>query len=185
MGSTGGFRGDIVPKGYRAGQLGQYTPEQRRLYRQSFEHLAPDSYLARLAGGDESLFNEMEAPAMKQFSEMQGGLASRFSGFGMGARNSSGFQNTMNQAAQDFATQLQSRRQDLMRQALNDMMGYTNMLLEKRPYQRFMEEKPQKDNSALGGWGGLLGGIGGGIAGSFFGNPVAGATIGANAFSGL
>ena len=54
----------------------------------------------------------MEAPALKQFSGLQGNLASRFSGMGSGARRSSGFQNTSNQAASDFAQQLQANKQD-------------------------------------------------------------------------
>ena len=143
VGPTGKI-GNKIPSGYRSGQVAQYTPEQMQLYQQSFGQVSPDSYLSRLAGGDESLFNEIEAPALKQFSGLQSNIASRFSGMGMGGRRSSGFQNTMNTAAQDFASQLQSQRQGLQRQAIQDLRGLTNDLLGYRPYEQFLTKKEYK-----------------------------------------
>lgn len=140
-GSTGAGAGNKVPSGYKVGQLQQFTPEQMQLFQSLFGHVGPGSYLSRLASGDESLFEEMERPALKQFTGLQGGLASRFSGMGMGARGSSGFQNTMTQASSDFAQDLQSRRQDLQRQAIGDLMGMSNTLLGQRPYEQFLYEK--------------------------------------------
>jgi len=61
----GQLAGEVIPKGFRAAQLQNFTPEQQKLFSRSFGHLAPDSYLSRLAGGDEALFEEMEAPALK------------------------------------------------------------------------------------------------------------------------
>ncbi len=133
-----------VPKGYKAGALQQFTPEQMQLFQQLFSNVGPESYLSRLAGGDQSMFGEIEAPALKQFSELQGNLASRFSGMGMGARRSSGFQNASNSAAMDFASQLQSQRQGLQRQAIQDLMGISNQLLSQRPYERFLTKKQEK-----------------------------------------
>lgn len=140
----GGLSGDVIPKGYRAGQLQQFTPEQMKLFGSMFGHVGPDSYTSRLAQGDEDLFNEMEAPAMRQFSELQGGLASRFSGMGSGARRSSGFQNTSSAAASNFSQDLQSNRQNLQRQAIKDLMGMSSELLGQRPNERFLREKAQK-----------------------------------------
>ena len=118
------------------------------------------------------MFNEIEAPALRQFSGMQGQLASRFSGMGMGARNSSGHMNTQNAAASDFASQLQSQRQGLQRQAIMDLMGLSGDLLEKQPYGLY--QKPQKEKR---NYGGLIGaGLGGAIGA--FGGPV-GAVAGA------
>ncbi len=142
--SSGGFSGDKVPKGYKLGQVQQYTPEQMELYNQQFGQVGPDSYLSRLAGGDESLYAEQEAPALRQFNELQGNTASRFSGAGMGARRSSGFQNQSTAAASNFAQELQSKRQDLQRQALNDLMGYSNQILAQRPYDRQIYQKEEK-----------------------------------------
>ena len=186
--SAGGFKGDITPKGYEKGQLAQFTPDQMKLFQQLFSHVSPDSYLSRLASGDESFFEEMEAPAWRQFAQAQGQLGSRFSQLApgsMSAQRGSGFQNAAGQLGSDFAMDLASRRRDLQRQAIQDLMGISGELLGQRPYDRFLVEKPQKQSSALGGWGGALGAIGGGIAGSFFGNPFAGAAIGSSSLSGL
>lgn len=141
--ATGNMR-EKIPSGYKKGVLQNFDPNQMQLYQQLFQNVAPDSYLSKLAGGDESLFNEIEAPALRQFSGLQGNLASRFSGMGMGGRHSSGFQNTANQAASDFAQDLQSRRQGLMRQAIQDLMGISNDLLGQRPYEQFLTKKTHK-----------------------------------------
>jgi len=151
------------------------TPEAMEQYRSLFEHVGPDSYLGRLAGGDEEMFAQMEAPALRQFSGMQGNLASRFSGMGMGASKSSGHFNAQGAIASDFAQQLQGNRLNLQRQALNDMMSYSQMLMGEQPYS--MVQKRQKDQSS--GWGGILG-AGVGAAGGFaLGGPW-GAFQGAN-----
>jgi len=160
-GATGGM-GNKIPSGYKAGRMQQFTPEQMQLFSSMFGHLGPDSFLSKLASGDESTFSQVEAPALKQFSGLQGNLASRFSGMGMGARRSSGFQNTSNQAASDFAQGLQSKRQDLQRQALGDLMGFSNSLLGQRPYENFLtEKKPSFLESLMGGLGQGLGSMGG------------------------
>src|SRR5260221_6466103 len=97
MGSSGfsgvagpsGMVGNKIPKGKKIGQYANYTPQQMELHQRGFEQVAPDSYLSRLAGGDQSLYGEIEAPALKQFSGLQGNLASRFSGAGsLGGRKS-------------------------------------------------------------------------------------------------
>jgi len=161
-GATGSMSGNKIPKGYEAGRMQQFTPEQMQLFQSMFSHVGGDSFLSKLAGGDESTFAQMEAPALKQFSGLQGNLASRFSGMGMGARRSSGFQNTSNQASSDFAQSLQSRRQDLQRQAIGDLMGFGNSLLSQKPYENFLsEKKPSFLESLMGGLGQGLGNMGG------------------------
>lgn len=151
--------GNIIPKGYSRGQLQQYDPQQMQLFQQLFSQVSPGSYLSRLAGGDQSQFDELEAPAMRQFQGLQGQLASRFSGMGMGARRSSGFQNTANQATSDFAQDLQSQRQGLQRQAIQDLMGMSNQLLGQRPQEQFLTKKelPFWKQLALAGTEGLAG----------------------------
>lgn len=168
MNATGKNFKEKIPSGYKAGTLQQFTPEQLQLFQQLFSHVGPDSYLSKLAGGDESLFGEIEAPALKQFSALQGGLASRFSGMGgLGARRSSGFQNTVNQASSDFAQQLQSQRQGLQRQAIMDLMGISQSLLGQRPYERTLTEKPKSFWESAGT--SLAGGLGEGLGRSLFG----------------
>jgi hypothetical protein len=119
-----------------------------------------------LAGGDQSAFEQMEAPALRQFQGLQGQLASRFSGMGTGARRSSGFQNTANQAASAFAQQLQSNRLGLQQGAISQLHDLVNRLLGQRPYDQFLVEK-QKG----GGWGGPIGAGLGAVGGFFAGGP--------------
>lgn len=163
--------------GYKTRNIPRFTPEQMDLFQRSFGHVAPGSYISRLAAGDEALHAEREAPALRQFAELQGGLASRFSGGGsMGSRHSSGFQNTANQASANFAQDLQSQRQQLQRQAILDMLGISSSLLEQRPYEEYLEEEKHEPSF----WERLFGGaatLGGAGIGGFFGGP-AGAQVG-------
>lgn len=190
MNSMGGSRGggpqDRIPKGYRAGQLHQFTPEQDQLFAEANKQAGPDSYLAKLAGGDPSMFEQMEAPAMRQFAQMQGQTASRFSGMGgTGSRKSSGFQNYMGQQSSDFAQDLAGRRQQLQRQAIMDLSNMRNQLMGQRPDERFMIEKQQKQGI---NWGGLAGGAVGAIGGFALGGPggaLTGAGLGYNVGSGF
>ncbi len=147
MQSGGGISGDVIPKGYKSGQLQQFTPEQMQLFSQLFGHVSPDSQTGRLASGDQSMFGEIEAPALRQFQELQGQMGSRFSGMGMGSQKSSGFQNTMGQMGADFAQQLQSQRQNLQRQAIQDLMGNSSMLLGQQPYERNLIKDAPKQPS--------------------------------------
>jgi hypothetical protein len=158
---------NIIPKGYKRGQLAQFSPEQMQLFQSLFGNLGPESFLSKLAGGDQSQFEELEAPALRQFNALQGNISSRFSGAGMGARKSSGFQNTLSQASSDFAQQLQSQRLGLQRQAISDLLGLSNQLLGQRPHKQFLVEKQKRS----GGLGGLIGAGVGGVGGFFAGGP--------------
>lgn len=163
FGATGARSGSKVPKGYGVGQIQQFTPEQMQLFQEMFGHVGKGSYLSRLAGGDQSLFEEMERPALQQFSGIQGNIASKYSGAGLGARRSSGFQNEMTSAGSEFAQGLQSRRQDLQRQAIMDLMGISSNLLGQRPQEKFLyeKEKPWWQKLLSGAYG-----LGGEFAGS-------------------
>ena len=183
-GSNGSRTGDVVPKGYQKGQLQQFTPEQQQLFSQMFSHAGPDSYLSRLAGGDEDTFNQIEAPAMRDFQALQGQIGSRFSGMGTGGRKSSGFQNTVNQASSDFASDLASRRHSLQRQAIQDLMGLSNDLLGQRPQDRFLVEKQQKQNPWAEIGGRFAAAVPGAIAGFAAGGPPGAAVGGAAGFAG-
>jgi hypothetical protein len=161
---------ETIPSGYRKGTLKQFTPEQMELFRSLFSNVSPDSFLSRLAGGDESIFNEVEAPAMRQFSGLQGNIASRFSGLGSGARKSSGFQNELSSAASNFAQDLQSRRQQLQQNAIMELMGLSSNLLGQRPYQQLLA--PKKQSSSGSGLGGIIGAGLGGLGGFALGGPA-------------
>lgn len=180
-------RNDRIPRGYEKGTLSQFTPEQMQLFQRMFSQVDPESFLGKLAGGDEGMFAQLEAPALKQFSGMQGNLASRFSDPGTGARHSSGFQNFMNQASSDFAQSLQSKRMGLQQNALMQLMQLSQMLLGERPYEQFLLKKEHKPSfgqqifgAALPVGGAALGGTFGGLGGAKLG-----ATIGSNLGSGF
>jgi hypothetical protein len=150
--------GNKIPKGYSQGRLQNFTPEMMQQFQSLFSHLGPESYLSRLAGGDEGLFEEIERPAKRQFSGVLGNIASKYSGTGLGARHSSGFQNEATSAAGEFAQGLQANRQGLQRQALGDLFNMSNMLLNQRPYENFLSEKKPGFLQSL------FGGLGGGLA---------------------
>jgi len=177
-----GRTGSKVPSGYRQFQIQKFTPEQIQQFQQLFSQVSPDSYLGKLAGGDQSAFAEMEAPAMRQFSALQGNIASKFSGMGQGARRSSGFQNTMNQAASDFAQDLQSKRMQTRMDAMKELMTFSQMLLGQEPYETGLVQKQQKPS----GWNAFADGVGGAIPGAITGflsggppGALAGAATGA------
>ena len=182
---TGSTQKSRIPQGYKEGSIQQFTPEQMQLFQQMFSHVSPDSYTAKLAGGDQGLFNEMEAPAMRQFNELQGGLASRFSGMGSGARRSSGFQNAATSAQSNFAQDLQGRRQELQRKAIQDLMGMSGDLLGQRPQEKFLVKQQPKQSFLQKFMGGALP-LAGAAAGGFFGGPAGmamGAQLGSSAGS--
>lgn len=135
--------GDKIQKGYKAGAIQQYTPEMMELFQKLLPMLGEDSWLYKMAMGDQEGFDEMEAPAMRKFQELQGQMGSRFSGMGMGARRGSGFQNTANQATNDFAMNLASNRQEMKMNALKELQGMSNSLLGQRPIERTLTEKPK------------------------------------------
>lgn len=168
--ATGTFRNKI-PKGYTEGRIQNFSPEQMQLFQQLFSQVSPESYLSRLSSGDQELFDEMEEPALQQFSGLLGNIGSRFSQGGGGAgalssRRSSGFQNATTSAASNFAQQLQANRQALQRQAIEDLMGLGRDLLQQRPYENFVAQTPQKQyrpstaDQLIGAGGSFLGGIG-------------------------
>lgn len=170
-GATGEMSGQKIPKGYQMGSIQRFTPEQMQLFQSMMQHVGPESFLSKIASGSQEGFEQMEEPAMRQFAGLQGNLASRFSGMGgLGGRRSSGFQNTANQAAANFASDLQSRRYDLQRQAIGDLSQLSNMLLSQQPYEQFLtQKKPSFMQSLLGGIGNLGGqflGAGAGMGGA-------------------
>jgi len=173
-----GRTGNKIPKGYSAGQIQQFNPEQMGLFSSQFSNVGEDSYLSKLANGDQSTFDEMEAPALRQFSQLQGGIASRFSGMGMGNRRSSGFQNAQNSAATNFSQDLQSRRQEMRRQAIHDLMGYSNQILNQRPYDQQLIKKEQSP------WYGIAGQLAGGIPGAIASFATGGGSTGSSSIFG-
>lgn len=148
------------------------SPEQMQLFQQMFSGASPGiqgglGQLSQLAsGGSPEFWEQMEAPAWRQFGEAQGQLASRFSGMGLGARKSSGFNNAASGMSADLAERLQANRLGLQQNAIRDLLGLGENLLNKNPYDTFLMPKKKSAwqellGSASGGFGGLLGQFGG------------------------
>jgi len=189
----------MMPQGYEMGSFQKYTPQQMKLFQSLFSQVDPNSQTAQMARGDQSAFGQIEAPAMRQFGQLQGDIASRFSGMGLGGRRGSGFQNTMNTAASNFAMDLKSQRQQLQRQAMMDLMGMSNTLLGQNPFEQFMVKKQYQPNffqtaigsaapivgGALGSYGGPMGSAIGAQMGSAFGNAIMGGGQQQMDFSGI
>jgi hypothetical protein len=161
-----------IPHGLRGYSRPNYTPEQMKVHKQNYKALGPDTDLARMASGDQSFYDQLEAPALRQFSATQQNLANRYSGGagrgGLSNRRSSGFQNEQGEFASNFAQQLQANRLGLQRQAHNDLWTMSQQFLGQQPYTRDLVAK--KDKSS--GWPALAG-AGIGAAGGFFvGGPM-------------
>ncbi len=183
-GSSSGLKGT----GFKQFNSPTLNPEQQQLFSQllggSKQGISKGlGNLSSLAGGDEQAFNQLEAPALRQFSGLQGNIASRFSGQGSGARKSSGFQNTMSGAAGDFAERLQSQRMGLQQNAIKELLGLGESLLGTKTFETNLIEKKKKKMpwwqslmATLGGGasgnlaGGFTGGIGQGYANKILGN---------------
>lgn len=177
-------QGSIIPKGYKQGRLQKFTPEAMNLYQGMFSDVGPESYLSKLAGGDQDIFDQIEKPALRDFSGLQANTASKYSGMGMGARKSSGFQNEMYNQSSDFAQRLQSNRQSLMQNAIKELYGMKNDLLRQEPYENYLIEKQNKPSFGKQILGGAARAVGTG-AGAYFGGST-GANIGyqaGNAFA--
>lgn len=179
-----------VNANYEESSINRLTPEQEEIFSQlmggSKEGLSSSlDYLNRLAQGDESLFKELEAPAMRQFGEFQGQLASRFSGSGLGGRHGSGFQKAAGAGAQQFAENLASQRQNLRQGAIADLLGLNKELMGLSKQESFlMEPKRKKYENLLAA---LLPLIGGAVGASYGGpmGALAGSQIGGAASSQL
>lgn len=120
---------------YQQIQMPTKDPKAMELYQQIAQALGPHlkntvgNIGQMAAGGTEEQWNQLEAPAMRQFNQFQGNMASRFSGAGMGSRHSSGFQNTMTGASTDLAERLQGNRMNLQQNAQSQLLGlYQNLM---------------------------------------------------------
>lgn len=143
---TAAPRGNI--SGYNVKNLPQFTSGQMKLFQQLLGGLTGGGglqggvdFLSGLAGGDEEMFGEAEAPAYSAFQKTLGDLGTRFSGYGGGALDSSGFQQATSGAARDLAENLQSKRLGLRQGAIDQLLGLSDRTLQQRPYDTFAEKK--------------------------------------------
>lgn len=142
---TGGAAGSQSISGHKLKSIPNFTPQQMQLFQSLLGGVGGGAnaglgFLSKLAGGDESAFEQMEAPAYASFNKTLGQLGSRFSQFG--AQDSSAFQNALSGAGSDLAQQLQGQRSQLQSDAISKLLGFSGQLLGQKPYENVL----QKDN---------------------------------------
>ncbi len=172
-GSSGKIKG-LDKTGYQQISSPNLSPEQMSLFQQLMGGSqkgigAGLQNLSGLASGDQSQFEQLEAPAQRQFQELQGGLASRFSRMGSGARRSSGFQNTVTNAGTDLAERLQGKRMGLQQNAIEQLLGIGGKLLGTNLSDNYLipKKKPFWQELLGSAAGGIGQGIGFGLGGLF------------------
>ena len=136
---------DVTPSGYRAYQQQQYEPEQMDIWRQMKEDIGPDSYYGRLARGDESAFDELEAPAFNTYNALQGNLANQYAS--QGGIKSTGFANRSTDMASQFAQELRANRMNIQNNAIKMLHEMRHSFLQERPFQRGLAAKEQRGQS--------------------------------------
>jgi len=135
-----------------------YSPQQEqmldRLHQMAMEgnEKAYDWYM-RILSGDESAFDEFEAPEMERFQqETVPGILERFSygpNGGM-SKGSSALNNSLGAAAKSLSLGLSAQRANLKNQAAQGIEGFANKALQPRT-TKYAEE------GQSGGWSALAG----------------------------
>lgn len=147
--------------GYKAVHLPTKTPEQMKLFSQlaggAQGGIGPilEQLRGLAGGGSEEMFGQLEAPALRQFQQLQGATGARFSGLGSGAQRSSAFQNAQTSGAMELAERLQSQRLGLQQGAQDRLLALVEALLGAQLGENFLVPKKQS------GWQSFLGGLGG------------------------
>lgn len=123
-------------------------------------------YLQSILGEDPNLMSQFEKPMMRQFNEqVVPGMAERFSGSGMGSRNSSSFQNQMGQAGQRLSEGLGAQRAQLKQGAMNQILQMLGISQDPSQENIFMEGQPGAGAGLFQGLGQGLGQAGGAMLG--------------------
>lgn len=150
-----------TPKGYSQFSIANKTPQQMGLFETGANALQGgfpqvlQQMLQMAQGGTPESWAQAEAPALRQFGQLQGNIASRFSGMGSGARKSSGFQNTQNAAASDLSEKLQSNRMGLQNQATQQLMDlYQNLMGQDLQHTGLVQKQKPWWQDFLSGLGG-------------------------------
>jgi hypothetical protein len=174
FGAAGSTYGKGKISGHKYAQLPTMSPEQSSFFKALLGQVQPGAlqgtdFLSRLAGGDEDLYSQLEKPAFTAFNQAGAQLGSRFSGLGMGAQNSSGFQNSLAGAAGELGERLASQRMGLQQNAIAELLGLSKSLLGESTFQNFLVPPRQKSPGFLDSLGGGIGSSLGKLFGIFGG----------------
>jgi hypothetical protein len=156
MSSPSGYAaGNQAISGYKTQQLPTMTPQMQQLFQSLLGGAggganAGLSHLSGLASGNQSSFEEQEAPAYAAFNKTLGQVGSKYSFYN--AQDSSAFQNALAGEGGKLAQNLQGQRSDIRNNAIKDLLGFSNQLLGKNPFENVL----QKEDEGFD-FGGLLG----------------------------
>jgi len=145
---AGQAAGSSSISGYKLRQLPNFTPQQMQMFQSLLGHSQQGvtggvDYLSGLAGGNEDAFARAEAPAYRAFDKSIGQLGSRFAG--LGAIDSSAFQNAAAGASRELGENLGAQRNQLQQNAIDRLLGLSGNLLGQRPYENILQQqKPKK-----------------------------------------
>ena len=115
-------------------------PGKQQLYQQMLAGTSqglPQSYdfLTRLLSGDESIYRELEAPALRQFQEqIVPGLAERYTAMGEGGQGSSAYQQQLAAAGGRLAQELAGQRTGYRMSALDRLLQQAGQTMRTSPY---------------------------------------------------
>lgn len=165
FGPAGSRLGKGNISGYKYAQLPTMDPQQQNFYQSLLGGVQPGAqqgvdYLSKLAGGDQSQFEQLEAPYYTALNQAGAQLGSRFSGLGMGAQQSSGFQNALAGQAGELSEKIGSQRMGIQQQAIRELLGLSESLLGQSTFTNFLAPPKQKGPSF---WNSLGSGLGQGI----------------------
>lgn len=132
--------------GYSIRQLPTKSAEQMDLSRLLLGGTRPGlaaalSDYAGMAGGGDDYFRALEAPAQRQFQRNIDQLANRFSGLGMGAQDSSGFQAAVAGAGREMAENLGLQRLQLQENARRQLLSLASELLGMNTFENIAVPK--------------------------------------------
>jgi len=146
-----------LPKvsGYKGVSVPNLNPKQMNLLNSTLGGLGNGQqginqgldYLSRLAGGSDEGFQPYEAQAQRSFNQNIGQLASRFSG--LGARDSSAFENAAAGAAGNLAEELAGKRHDIQSNSLNSLMSLLSRLLGIQSHDNYYMQEPEEQDTNM------------------------------------
>lgn len=163
-----------IPRGFEMYSLPTMGGGQADIYNMlkgQFQQGGGDVFqkLFGLAKGDSDMFDQLEAPAMRQFQQqIAPGIAQRYAGSGIGS--SSGMQNSIAGAGANLAENLQSQRMGLMERSMQNVLGLGDRLLGTPTQQFGLSQKENMMRDFMQ----MLGMAGGQMAGVFGGTKLAG-----------
>lgn len=121
---------------------------------------------------DPSFFQNIEAPAMRQFNEeILPGIANRFASMGSGGSlGSTAFRNQANREGSNLAQNLSAQRTGMQQQGANQALGYGQA--QNNSFLQLLQQALQPTQNTMtqptgGLFGPLLGALGGGAAAGY------------------